>query len=91
MLNWNENSTGVPFMILAHPESDLSLNLMVLGADILKRLQKEKKPILLENLLEIFLKVHAKRTPEMFYNALTFLFCFDLLEIKDYKLLLKGV
>ena len=76
-------------MILPHPESDLSLNIMVLGASILEKLQKEKKAIFLETLLESFLKNNTKRTPEIFYNTLTFLYCFDLIELKDLKLRLK--
>lgn len=89
MPDWNQNSGGIKEMILPHPESDLSLNLMVLGSAILEKLQKEKKAIFLETLLESFLKKDKKRTPEMFNNALTFLYCFDLIELKDLKLHLK--
>lgn len=72
-------------MILPHPESDLYLNLMILGADIIKQL-KGKDFVLIESLLEKFLKMNTKRTPEMFFNSLTFLYSFDILEKKDYKI-----
>lgn len=71
-------------MILPHPESDLKLNIMVLGADIIEQL-KGQHFVLVESLLEKFLKNETKRTPDMFFNSLTFLFSCGVLERKDYK------
>jgi hypothetical protein len=71
-------------MILPHPESDLKLNIMVLGAEIIEQL-KGKDFILVESLLEKFLKTGSKRTPDMFFNSLTFLYSCGILERKDYK------
>lgn len=71
-------------MILPHPESDLSLNIMVLGAGIIEQL-KGQNFVLVESLLEKFLKQGAKRTPDMFFNSLTFLYSCDFLEKKGYK------
>ncbi|MBN1340793.1 MAG: hypothetical protein JXA03_15800 [Bacteroidales bacterium] len=71
-------------MILPHPESDLKLNIMVLGADIIEQLKRQDF-VLVENLLEKFIKSGAKRTPDMFFNALTFLFSCGVLEKNDYK------
>ncbi|HLP46538.1 MAG TPA: hypothetical protein VK469_11345 [Candidatus Kapabacteria bacterium] len=72
-------------MILPHPESDLSLNIMVLGVDIVKKLKHHSNFHLVENLMEEFLKKDKKRTPEMFMNTLTFLYALGLIERKDYK------
>ena len=47
-------------MILPHPESDLSLNIMVLGTDIV-RLLKGRDFILVEDVLLSFLKNGNKR------------------------------
>lgn len=73
-------------MVLPHPESDLSMNLMVLGTDILKFLKGQKNQFtLIENVLSDFLKRDSRRNVDMFLNALSFLFCFGLVEQRDYK------
>jgi hypothetical protein len=73
-------------MILPHPESDLSLNIMVLGVDIVKKLKSNSGFHLIENLMEGFLKKDKKRTPDMFINTLTFLYAVGLIELKGYKI-----
>ena len=72
-------------MILPHPESDLRLNIMVLGADLIELL-KGQDFVLVESLLEKFLKKGVKRTPDMFFNSLTFLYSCGMIERKDYKI-----
>jgi len=72
-------------MILPHPESDLKLNLMVLGVDIIEQL-KGQDYVLVESLLENFLKKGIKRTPDMFFNSLTFLYSCGLVEKRKYKI-----
>ena len=57
---------------------------MVLGADLIEQL-KGQDFVLVENLLEKFLKKGAKRTPDMFFNSLTFLFSCGMIERKEYK------
>ena len=71
-------------MILPHPESDLRLNIMVLGVDIIEQL-KGQDFVLVESLLEKFLKKGIKRTPDMFFNSLTFLYSCGVVEKKEYK------
>ena len=79
-------------MILPHPESDLRLNIMVLGADLIEQL-KGQDFVLVESLLEKFLKKGEKRTPDMFFNSLTFLYSCGIIERKEYKvkLLVKSI
>ncbi len=72
-------------MILPHPESDLSLNIMVLGADIVKMLKGSSNFYLVEKLIQKFLQKDKKRTPDMFLNALTFLYSVGLIEQMGYK------
>jgi len=72
-------------MILPHPESILSLNIMVLGTDIVKFLKKTKNYILIDTLMDNFLKKDIKRTPDMFLSTLIFLYSLGLLEKKGYK------
>jgi len=72
-------------MILPHPESDLSLNIMVMATDIVKMLKKNSNFHLVEELMQNFLEKDKKRTPDMFLNSLTFLYSFGLVEQKGYR------
>lgn len=76
-------------MILPHPESDLNLNIMVLGAEIIEKLSTKKNKdhfILIDKLLEDFLKKDKKRTPELFFHCITFLYSIEIIIYKGYKL-----
>ncbi len=76
-------------MIIPHPEDNLNLNIMVLGADIINTLNSKKyngKYVLVENLLSTFLKEDEKRTPDLFFNSIVFLYSIGLIDKKDYKI-----
>jgi len=73
-------------MIKPHPESDLTLNTMVMAADIVKWIRKNSKYHLVEELMKNFLAKNKKRTPDMFFNSLTFLYSFGLIELKGYRI-----
>lgn len=76
-------------MILPHPDSNLSGNLMVVGADIIQLLSRAEMKdnfVLVDDLMRIFLKKNAKRNPEMFLHALTFLYAMDAIERKGYRI-----
>ncbi|HTK19980.1 MAG TPA: hypothetical protein VL442_10720 [Mucilaginibacter sp.] len=76
-------------MLLAHPDSDLRKNLMVVSVDIVKILttkQHNDSFVLVENVMEDFLKISDLRTPDMFLNSLSFLFALGLIEKKDYRI-----
>tara|TARA_B100000378_G_scaffold225912_1_gene189853 strand:- start:26798 stop:27061 length:264 start_codon:yes stop_codon:yes gene_type:complete len=75
-------------MILPHPETDFSTNILVVATDIIKYLQMQKKPILLEKVMESFLKKDIRRTPDLFIKCLTFLYSFGLIEYSNYKIAL---
>lgn len=72
-------------MILPHPESDLSINMLVLASDII-RLLKNRRLLLIEDVMESFLNVDKKRTPEMFINTLTFLYTCGFIQKEGYKI-----
>ena len=72
-------------MILPHPDSDLSVNILVLGAGIV-RLLKGRDFVLVEGVLESFVKSGIKKTPDMFLNTLTFLYSCGIIEKKGYKI-----
>jgi len=77
-------------VILPHPESDLSLNLMVVAADVVDLLGKRREYVLTESLMRDFLNRDRRRTPEMFINSVTFLYAFDLIEQEGYRLRLSS-
>ncbi|MBL4561034.1 MAG: hypothetical protein JKX79_08630 [Labilibaculum sp.] len=72
-------------MILPHPETDFSTNILVVATDIIKELQKHKTSVLLEKVMISFLKKDIKRTPDLFIKSLTFLYSFGLIEYSNYK------
>jgi len=76
---------GKESMILPHPESDLSMNIMVLGTDIVRSLKK-RDFVLLEDVLVSFVKKDTKRTPDLFFNTLVFLYSCGLIDKKGYKI-----
>lgn len=76
-------------MILPHPESDLNLNLMVLGSEIIaimRSINDQGDFILTETILNNFLKGEQKRTPDLFVFSLVFLYSVGLIEREGYKI-----
>jgi len=72
-------------MILPHPESDFSTNILVVATDIIKELKHHKKTVLLEKVMQSFLNKDIKRTPDLFIKSLVFLYSFGLIEYDNYK------
>jgi len=73
-------------MIKPNPESDLSLNILVIGSEIVDFLKRQDSFTVLEDmLLDILCKDH-RRTPALFVDALTFLYTVGLIEQKGYKI-----
>lgn len=76
-------------MILPHPESNLKINLMVLGADIIDLLSKspfKNKYAVIDEVMIKFLKSDKNRTPDLFLYSLTFLHLIGSIEKKGYKI-----
>jgi hypothetical protein len=73
-------------MLAPQPESNLSLNTLVLAADILGILKGKKSYVVIEEVMEAFLSANSKRTPDSFIEALTFLFAVELVDIRGYKI-----
>ncbi len=76
-------------MLLPHPESDLSLNIMVLGSEIINLLRKKKTYVLAEGVMREFLKKDTKRSHEHFFDTLTFLYMVDIIDYQGYKIKLR--
>lgn len=76
-------------MILPHPESNLKINLMVLGADIIDILSKspfKNKYVVIDDVMIKFLKSDKNRTADLFLYSLTFLHLIGSIEKKGYKI-----
>jgi hypothetical protein len=73
-------------MILPHPETDFSINILVVATDIIKELKRHKKTVLLEKVMQYFLNKDMKRTPDLFIKSLVFLYSFGLIEYDNYKI-----
>ncbi len=73
-------------MIFPHPESDLSLSLMVLGSELIELLGQEKGYIFVEDLLINFLGKDKRRTPDLFLDSLTFLYAVGVIQTNGYKI-----
>lgn len=71
-------------MLQPHPESNLELNIMVLGAEIIELLKKKDSYVLIEDLLTHFLK-DERRTYDDFINSLTLLFALGIIKCNGYK------
>jgi len=73
-------------MIIPHPESDMSMNLMVVASDILSILRSKKEYVLVDKVFKEFIKKDARRTPDMFFNAVTYLFSLGIVKEQNYKM-----
>jgi hypothetical protein len=73
-------------MILPHPETDFSTNILVVATDIIKELKQHKRTVLLEKVMQSFLKKDIKRTPDLFIKSLVFLYSFGLIEYDNFKI-----
>jgi len=58
---------------------------MVVGTDIV-RLLKNRKFVFTEDVLIRFIEKDVRRTPDLFFNALTFLYAFGFIEKRGYKI-----
>lgn len=76
-------------MILPQPESNLKTNLIVLGADIINIMGNspfKNKYVIVDDVMQKFLKRDKDRTPDLFLYALTFLHTLGSVEKKGYKI-----
>jgi len=76
-------------MLIPQPESDLSINILVLAGEIIEKLKTRKKYVIVEEIMMDFLKKDKKRSPNSFLDALVFLFSLGIIEYKGYKIRLK--
>jgi hypothetical protein len=77
-------------MLVPQPESDLSLGLIVVGADIIKILKETHgQPMVIDDVLRKFIKFDSRRNFNLFLDALTFLYTIGAIKEENYKVSLK--
>lgn len=72
-------------MIRPQPESDLSMNILVLGSEVAQILKDKRSFVVIEELLEKFLIKDKRRTPDLFMDTLTYLYSLNMIEYEGYK------
>ncbi len=75
-------------MALLHPDADLSLSLVVYGADILRTLHRASKAPTVDELMDRYLTNDRRRTPQSFFSALDMLFALGCVVVRGYRVLL---
>jgi hypothetical protein len=73
-------------MIIPQPEADLSNNAIVVGADLLDILRKKENYVIVDDLLETFLKRGKTRSTNLFFNTIVLLYSLGLIEEHNYKI-----
>jgi hypothetical protein len=76
-------------MLRPHPESDLSMNILVLGSEIIEMLDQKKTFVVVEHVMEAFLEKDIRRTPDTFLDIITLLFALGLVESRGYRIKVK--
>lgn len=77
-------------MITPEPESDLRQNIIVLGSEMIKIIREYKDYVVVEDLLNHFIKRNKLRTKRQFFNTFIFLYILGIIEIKNFKVRLKS-
>jgi len=72
-------------MIIPQPESDLSLNTLALGADVIRILKENGKVMIAEDLLNRFLAKDSRRSFSKFFETITFLYTIGFIGERGYK------
>lgn len=77
-------------MLMPIPESDLSLNVLCLGANIINIIKKNSGKILTEDLLNKFLFEDSRRRNSQFFDTLNFLYILEIIDERGYIIYLKN-
>ena len=75
-------------MITPQPEADMSLNILIVAADVIKILFKNNE-MTVDGVLKEFMIKDNRRTHRLFYDTLTFLFILGILEESNYIVRIK--
>ncbi len=72
-------------MVIPQPESDLSLNVMVVGSEIISILKRNKRYVIIDDLMKKFIARDRRRTKDLFFDALVMLFSLGIIIQEQYK------
>lgn len=73
-------------MSLLHPESDLSMSVLAMGASVIQALIECQRPVLVDDLQKIFVRHDYRRTYASFVATLEFLFVLGVINHVGYRI-----
>ncbi len=73
-------------MALLHPEADLSMSLVTWGADLLRQLHAKKGILLVDHLMDNWLRMDRRRVGDDFFNTLDFLYALGTIDREGYRI-----
>lgn len=76
--------------MIPQPESDLSLNPIVVGSDVISILKEKNGSLIVEDLLDYFISNDDRRTLLLFLDTLTYLFSLNIIYESNYKIILNN-
>ncbi|HEX7647003.1 MAG TPA: hypothetical protein VF450_06310 [Noviherbaspirillum sp.] len=71
--------------MLIDPDADLSIGIIPQGTDILHSLLVWKIPLIVDDLMKIFLRRDFRRTPQNSFAAMDFLYAIDAIAVEGYR------
>jgi len=77
--------------MILEPESNPELNVLVVSADIIDALRKDTSGVVVDLLMRKFLSKDIRRTPELFFDSLTFLYLVGIIDEESSRLKIVGV
>ncbi|GAB6136871.1 ABC-three component system middle component 6 [Halanaerobaculum tunisiense] len=69
-------------MLVPTKHENLDMNILVVGSYIVKKILNGR--VLIESILEEYCKENQNPDIDIFYNALTFLYCIEAIEVSGY-------
>ena len=79
-------------MIIPEPETDLSLSIIVVSADVIEIIRdicNKKEYTILDELIDKFKKKDSRRSVNLLLDSLTFLCFIDVVYFEDYKIFIR--
>lgn len=78
-------------MIEPEPESDMSLNLLVVASDVIRILKKSNEYMFIDTILEKFIKADPRRKNDLFFYSLVFLYSVGAISLQGYTVKVKKI
>lgn len=73
-------------MALLHPESDLTLSALAQGAQVIKHLKRQGRPVIVDDLLDAYLRQDRRRAPISFFQVIDLLYMVGAVELDGHRI-----